>query len=181
MKHNNSAVFLDRDGTIILDKNYLSDPSQVELCLNAKDAIEKFLKANIKIFLFTNQSGIYRKYFTLEDVLKCNEKMFELLEIKKEDFSDICIAIDESAESENSYRKPNPRFIEECVAKHNLDKSSCWMIGDRISDWQAGINAKIKSAALLYDYTYDEKSRDFLTQNKILTFDNLLDFANFII
>jgi len=175
------AVFLDRDGTIILDKNYMSDPAQVELCFSAREAIKKLLEAKIKIFLFTNQSGVYRKYFTVEDVVKCNAKMFELLGIKKEDFSEICIAIDESPDSEKSYRKPNPRFIEECIVKYNLDKDLCWMVGDRISDWQAGINANIKSSALLYDYNYDEKSKEFLTQNKIPLFDNLLDFANFII
>jgi HAD superfamily hydrolase (TIGR01662 family) len=58
------AVFLDRDGTIIFDRNYLSKPDQVKLYACAAESINKLRKAGFKIIVVTNQSGIARGMFT---------------------------------------------------------------------------------------------------------------------
>ena len=62
-----SALFLDRDGTLILDKHYLADPADVELLPGVPEALRRARSLGYELFLFTNQSGIGRGLFTLED------------------------------------------------------------------------------------------------------------------
>ena len=141
------ALFLDRDGTLIIDKDYLSDPAGVELIPGAAEALRRARELGYKLFLFTNQSGIGRGYFTLADAIACNQRMLEMLNLGDDLFSDICIA-PESAGQPSLYRKPSPRFILESIARHSLDPAHCWMIGDRESDLEAGLNAGIHVAAV---------------------------------
>ena len=79
------AIFADRDGTLIKHIDYLGDPKLVELQPRVKESVQKILKAGIHFFLFSNQSGVSRGYFNENTVNQCNQTMFELLEIRKED------------------------------------------------------------------------------------------------
>jgi D-glycero-D-manno-heptose 1,7-bisphosphate phosphatase len=141
------AVFFDRDGTIIAERDYLSDPSQVELLNGAIDGITILRDAGFNLFLFTNQSGVGRGYFSLETVHRCNERMLDLLGLGSELFTDVCIA-PETPDQEVLYRKPNPRFINESVTKYGLDRSLSWMVGDKRIDAEAGVNAGIQTAVI---------------------------------
>ena len=141
------ALFLDRDGTLILDKHYLADPGGVELIPGVSEALRHASALGYKLFLFTNQSGVARGLHTLDDVLLCNTRMEELLALPLPLFTDICIAT-EGPEVTDGYRKPSPRFIRESIARHRLDPAACWMVGDREGDVDAGLNAGIKAAAL---------------------------------
>ena len=141
------ALFLDRDGTIILDKHYLADPSGVELIPGVAATLARARALGYKLFLFTNQSGVARGMYTVDDVDRCNRRMEELLALPPPIFTDTCIAI-EGPEVTDGYRKPSPRFILESIARHNLDPQQCWMIGDRESDIDAGLAAKIRCAGV---------------------------------
>ena len=141
------ALFLDRDGTLIFDKVYLADPAGVELIPGAADALRRAHDLGYKLFLFTNQSGIGRGLHTLDDALRVNARMEELLGLPRPIFTDICIA-PEAPDQPSLYRKPSPRFILESIKRHALDPAHCWMVGDREADIQAGLNAKIKTAAV---------------------------------
>jgi D-glycero-D-manno-heptose 1,7-bisphosphate phosphatase len=141
------ALFLDRDGTLILDKHYLADPAGVELIPGVSESLRRAVGLGYQLFLFTNQSGVARGLHTLDDVLRCNTRMEELLGLPLPLFKDICIAT-EGPEVLDGYRKPSPRFILESITRHRLDPASCWMVGDREGDVDAGINAGIRSAAL---------------------------------
>ena len=141
------ALFLDRDGTLILDKHYLADPAGVELIAGVADGLQRARALGYKLFLFTNQSGIGRGLHTLDDVHRVNARMEELLRLPLPLFTDICIA-PESSDQPTVYRKPSPRFIVESLARHQLDPAQCWMVGDREGDIQAGLNAKISAAAV---------------------------------
>lgn len=143
----NKALFLDRDGTLIIDKDYLADPAGVELIPGVISALKRARDLGYLLFLFTNQSGIGRGYFTLADAEACNTRMLELLGLGQILFTDICIA-PESADQPAVYRKPSPRFINESIARHSLDPAQCWMIGDRESDLEAGLAAGIHAAAI---------------------------------
>ena len=79
-----SALFLDRDGTIIRDMGYLSDPDGVELLDGAKEALQRVC-ASHHLYLFTNQSGIGRGYYTLEQAQAVNARMMELLALPSRD------------------------------------------------------------------------------------------------
>ena len=141
------ALFLDRDGTLIPDKDYLADPAGVELLPDVPAALRRARELGYSLFLFTNQSGIGRGYFTLADTHRCNARMLELIGLGPELFAGTCIA-PEAPEQPSLYRKPSPRFILESIAQHGLDPAHCWMIGDRESDLEAGLNAGIRSAAV---------------------------------
>jgi D-glycero-D-manno-heptose 1,7-bisphosphate phosphatase len=141
------ALFLDRDGTLILDKHYLADPVGVELIPGVSDALRRARGLGYKLFLFTNQSGIGRGLHTLDDALKCNTRMEELIGLPPPLFDDICIA-PESSEQPSHYRKPSPRFILESISRHGLNHRHCWMVGDRDSDVEAGLKANIHPVAV---------------------------------
>jgi D-glycero-D-manno-heptose 1,7-bisphosphate phosphatase len=141
------ALFLDRDGTLILDRDYLADPAGVELIPGVTDALRRARGLGYLLFLFTNQSGIGRGYHTIEDTHRCNARMLELLGLGADLFAGVCIA-PEAPDQPSLYRKPSPRFIREMIAAHRLDPAHCWMIGDRESDLDAGLNAGIRAAAV---------------------------------
>ena len=141
------ALFLDRDGTLIPDKHYLADPAGVELLPGVAGALGRARDLGYALFLFTNQSGIARGYFTLDDVHRCNARMEELIGLPAPLFADICIAT-EGPNDPVRYRKPSPRFILESIARHDLDPEHCWMVGDREGDIDAGLGAKIHAVAV---------------------------------
>ena len=138
------AVFLDRDGTLIFNRDYLRDPAWVELIPGARDAAHSLLAAGWLLFLFTNQSGVSRGYYTLDDVAACNARLLELLALPPPGFTAVCVA-PEGPGDPVVYRKPSPRFILEMIAAHNLDPAQCWMVGDSASDVHAGLNAGIRA------------------------------------
>jgi len=141
------ALFLDRDGTLILDKVYLADPAGVDLIPGAGAALRRARALGYQLFLFTNQSGIGRGYHTLEDTRRVNRRMEELLGLPSPVFDDVCIA-PEAPGDPVAYRKPSPRFILESIERHRLDPAQCWMVGDAASDIAAARAAGIRSAIL---------------------------------
>ncbi len=142
----NNALFLDRDGLLIFDKEYISNPDDVELIPGADEALKLALEKKYHLFLLTNQSGVGRGFFKMKDVDACNERMLSLLNLPSPGFTQICIA-PEAPDQPKFYRKPSPKFILEMIEKYKLAHEQCYMVGDRESDLQAGINAKINSVA----------------------------------
>jgi D-glycero-D-manno-heptose 1,7-bisphosphate phosphatase len=153
----NGAVFLDRDGTLIANRHYLSDPTGVTVLPGVCAALARIRSKGLRLFLFTNQSGVGRGYFTMADVEAVNSRMIELIGLGDDLFTGICIA-PERPDEPALYRKPSPRYIREVIAKHALVPSSSWMIGDSPSDWEAGINAGINAVAIVGTATTEEIS-----------------------
>lgn len=141
------ALFLDRDGTLIVDKVYLSDPAGVELIPGAAEGLRRARGLGFLLFLFTNQSGIGRGMHSIEDTRRVNERMEELLGLPPPVFDGACIA-PEAPHQPSLYRKPSPRFITETLARHGLDASECWMVGDSPADVGAALAAGIRAAAV---------------------------------
>ena len=141
------AVFLDRDGTLIHDENYIHHPSEVSLLPQTSEALQLLRAAGYQLFLFTNQSGVGRGMFPIESVYACNDRMMELLGLGQNLFREICIA-PESPDQPVVYRKPSPRFLNESIAKHQLERDACWMVGDKAIDAEAGLNARIRAAVI---------------------------------
>lgn len=139
------AIFLDRDGTLIVNRHYLADPADVELLPGVREALAGLLSAGYRLFLFTNQSGVGRGYFTMETVLRCNARMLDLLALPAPGFSEICIA-PEAPHMPQCYRKPSPRFIVEMLEKYSLSPGKTWMVGDSLADVEAGLNAGVRGA-----------------------------------
>ena len=142
-----NALFLDRDGTLIKDCGYLSEPEKVQILPGVKACLHALQQRPWIFFLFSNQSGVGRGLFSLEQVKHCNLRMLELLELEAPFFQETCLAIG-TPEAPCPYRKPSPRFILECMKKYHLKKGKCWMVGDKISDVQAGVAADIHTIFL---------------------------------
>lgn len=143
----NKALFLDRDGTLIEHKPYLHKPEEVALLPGTTTALRRARETGYLLFLFTNQSGVGRGYFTLEDVHRVHVRLIELLGLGSDIFTEICGAPEHPA-APSPYRKPSPRFIQEMIAKYDLIPAQCWMVGDSPSDWSAGAAAGIGVAAV---------------------------------
>jgi len=134
-----TALFLDRDDTIIADDGYMSHPSQIRLLPGAGEALRHAAVAGWGLYLITNQSGIGRGFYTMRDAEACNARLIELLGVR---FAGICIA-PEAPDQPSKYRKPSPAFVFEMIARDALDPARCHIIGDKISDLQCGLNAGI--------------------------------------
>ena len=82
----NKYIVLDRDGTLINYKPYLSNPDDVELSNGAKDFLNNLITNSNMLFLHTNQSGVSKGYFKYSQVKSCNDHMIKLLGFKKNIF-----------------------------------------------------------------------------------------------
>lgn len=148
VSHRVQALFVDRDGTLIENRHYLGSPAGVVVLPGVREALARTRDIGIKLFLFTNQSGIGRGYFGIADVEAVNRRMVELIGLGDDLFAGICVA-PERPDEPAVYRKPSPRYIHEMLAYHSLGRQSAWMVGDSPSDWQAGLNAGINAAAIV--------------------------------
>lgn len=172
------ALFLDRDGTLIFDKDYLHEPEKVELIPGTREAVRRVLDSGCKLFLLTNQSGIGRGFFTMTDYEACHRRFVELLGVRAEDFA-ACGVAPEAPDQPSKYRKPEPAFVlEQLAAFPQLDPARCWMVGDRKSDWQTGVNAGIRSAAVATGKPIDDAAKAYLSGNNIPLFETFADFVN---
>jgi histidinol-phosphate phosphatase family protein len=175
------AVFLDRDGTIIFDRNYLSRPEQVKLYARAAESINKLRKAGFKIIVVTNQSGIARGMFTEEDLAKVNKKFISLLKEggSKIDALYYCPHIDED---KCSCRKPLAGMVFRAAKEHDIDLEKSYTVGDSIRDYLLGFNAGAKGIMVLTGH--GKKQREKIKSQKIkplAVLKNLKQAANFII
>lgn len=171
----NKALFLDRDGTLVVDKHYLKDPNDVELLPGVSAFLQEAKACGYLLFLFTNQSGVRRGYYTNADIMRCNERMLELLNLPGDYFDAMCIA-EELPTDVQVYRKPSPRFILEMIEKYDLDPKECWMIGDKIDDLAAGINGGINSAWVATGKARGEELEAYMKEHSIPVLNALSEF-----
>jgi D-glycero-D-manno-heptose 1,7-bisphosphate phosphatase len=169
------ALFLDRDGTLIVDKVYLADPGGVELIAGASEGLARARALGYRLFLFTNQSGIGRGLHTLEDSRRVNARMEEMLGLPSPVFEETCIA-PEAPGQPVVYRKPSPRFILEAIGRHKLNPAQCWMVGDSPVDVGAAIAAGIRPVLVRTGGMKPEALSAASAQN-VPVFDTFADFA----
>ena len=132
-------IILDRDGTLIKHIPYLSNPDFVELESGVVETLAYFKEKGFKLFLHTNQSGIERGFFNIEDAIACNYKLIQLLGLGEDIFDKICIAPNLN-ELPNNYRKPSPLFANEIMNENNVTKNELIYIGDSVCDLQTAVN-----------------------------------------
>jgi D-glycero-D-manno-heptose 1,7-bisphosphate phosphatase len=142
------AVFLDRDGTLIEERGYLSRPADIAPFPNAAEALRSLQATGFKLFIVSNQSGVGRGYFTLDDVARVNERLTRVLGESGVRFEKIYIA-PEAPDQPSRGRKPSPQFLFDARDEFGLDLSASYMIGDKWSDLECGWNAGIKKSILV--------------------------------
>ncbi len=136
----NRAVFLDRDGTIMEDSNYVGDVGRVQVIPSAAVALRQLQQAGYKLFIITNQSGVGRGYFSREAVEAIHAHLDEYFGRNGVRF-DRYYVCPHHPEDNCDCRKPKPKFLLDAAREYELDLSRCFVVGDRSSDIQTGINA----------------------------------------
>ena len=146
---NNRAVFLDRDGTITIDgTNYVGKVEHVVLIPCATQALKRLQHAGYKLLIITNQSGVGRGYFTRETVDSIHAHLTEQFARAGVRFDRFYVC-PHHPEDNCDCRKPKPKFLLDAARDYGLDLSRSFMIGDRASDIQAGVNAGVRSILVL--------------------------------
>ena len=140
----NKVVFLDRDGTLNVDNGYTYKPEDFQLLPFVADSLSKLKAAGFLLIVITNQSGIGRGYYTMDDVDKFHGLMQE--ELQKDnvmiDYFYIC---PHTIEEKCNCRKPSPYLLFKAFDDFNIDPQASFLIGDKNSDIQAGQLAGVKS------------------------------------
>lgn len=129
------AAMLDRDGTIVLDTNYLRDPSIVELLPGAAAAIRRLADAGIPSIVCTNQSGIARGIISLAQYRAVRLRVDELLLAEGAQLLDsFCCPHHPDLTGPCACRKPGTALYERAAAAHGFDLGRCVFIGDKLRD-----------------------------------------------
>jgi histidinol-phosphate phosphatase family protein len=141
------AVFLDRDGTLIHDRHYLSDPAGVELLPGAGEAIARLNRAGRFVVLVTNQSGIGRGWFSEDDYQAVHRRLLELLaEQGARPDADYHCPLSPDAPDPGAMRKPGPGMFLRAAREHGLDLAASWYVGDRDRDVAPARELGVRSA-----------------------------------
>lgn len=156
------TIFLDRDGVINKEKNYLFKISEFEFIDGIFDACRYFISINFNIIVITNQSGIERGLYTEIDFNKLNIWMIN--EFKKNNVEILDVFHCPHVTTSNcNCRKPKPGMLIEAQIKHEIDLSKSWMIGDKESDIKAAKSAGVDKTILLRSgHKVDETFSDAL-------------------
>lgn len=167
----NKAIFLDRDGTINIEKNYLYRIEDLEFEEGSLEGLKILKELGYLLIVITNQSGIGRGYYTVEEMKILNAHMGK-------------ITMSYGAPIEKFYycphvalencecRKPNPGMIMKAADEFNVDLKKSYMVGDKLSDALAGERAGVEGIILETGHREIDG-----TDSKFKIFKNLLDFA----
>lgn len=150
IKFYNKAVFLDRDGTINVEHGYLLDPNDIELCPTAGEAIHTLNSLGILTIVITNQASIDKKLLSMEQFERINEKLWDELS-KKDAYYDALYFCPHSPEitPECFCRKPQPGLILQAAKDFDIDLSKSFMVGDKLTDIEAGKASGCKTILVL--------------------------------
>ena len=138
------AIFLDRDGVINKEKNYLYKIDDFEFIDGVFETLQYLQNLGYKLFIITNQSGIGRGYYTKEDFDTLTSWMLQ--EFKKNNITISQVEFCPHSPKDNcTCRKPKIGMIENILKNYNIDLKNSWLIGDKSSDIQCAINAGIQN------------------------------------
>jgi len=152
------AVFIDRDGTLNEEVDYLHRAEEAVLTRDAGRAIAALNARNIPVIIVTNQAGIGKGKFGWNDYGAVMQRLDELLALDDAhiDGAYVCPfhpkGLDEYQHEDHPERKPNPGMLLKAAEEHGIDLSRSWMIGDKDIDLEAGRNAGCRVALVRTGY-----------------------------
>lgn len=141
-------MFLDRDGTLIVEREYLADPAGVELLPGAVRGLRRLQEAGLPLILVTNQSGIGRGLFTEAQMHQVHARLKALLAAEQVRLTRIYFA-PEAPDQPSRGRKPSPQFLFDARDELGLDLARSFMIGDKLIDLECGWNAGVQRSILV--------------------------------
>ena len=136
------AVFLDRDGTIMEDTDYCSDPNDVRIFPGVRDGLRRLKSRSFKLIIITNQSGIGRGRFTLDQYRAVEAEVLQQLGDALIDATYHCP--DPPGQPSNC-RKPAPGMVVQAAQDHKIDLSRSFFIGDKEIDVECAHNAGVSA------------------------------------
>jgi D-glycero-D-manno-heptose 1,7-bisphosphate phosphatase len=174
MTKGQKTVFIDRDGTLIEEVNFLHKVEELRFFPWTVEAVRLLKENGFLVIVITNQSGIGRKIFEESAMHEIHEKIQEELSEKLDEFYFCPHLPDEGC----ACRKPNLGMIETARAHFEIDLANSWMIGDKAIDIETGFNAGIKTALVLTGY--GRKALESLERKPNLVAENLLEAVKII-
>ncbi len=175
------AIFLDRDGVLIEERNYLHRVEDVAFLPGVAPALKRLADAGFKLFIVSNQSGVGRGYFTLADVERVNEHLRRELARAGVRLEKIYIAPEAPGQPSRS-RKPSPQFLFDARDEFGVDLAQSFMIGDKLIDLECGWNAGVQASILVrtgYGAKLEQKSPEPL--KRAVMVDDLNGAADWIL
>src|SRR5213596_142185 len=136
------TVFVDRDGTIMQDADYCSNPQKVKIFPGIPEALQRLKSNGFKLIIITNQSGIGRGLFTIEQYRAVEAEVLRQLGDGLIDATYFCPDI---PGQHSSCRKPAPGMIVTATREHQIDLTRSFLIGDKEIDVECGRNAGVRT------------------------------------
>ena len=137
-----SAVFIDRDGTIMEDTDYCSDPNDVRIFPGVPEALRRLKSRGFKLIIITNQSGIGRGLFTLDQYRAVESEVLRQLGDGLVDATYYC---PDAPGRHSECRKPEPGMVVKATRDHQIDLSRSFLIGDKEIDVECAHNAGVRA------------------------------------
>jgi D-glycero-D-manno-heptose 1,7-bisphosphate phosphatase len=159
------AVFLDRDGTINEEKDYLFRPEEFAFIPGAPEAIARLKNAGFLVIVVTNQSGVARGYFGIDDVRRLHEHLQRQLAAIGTTIDGFYLCPHHPAHGVGEYRtecdcrKGRPGMLLQAAAEHGIDLRRSYMVGDKLADVEAGQAAGCQPILVLTGYGRSEAGK----------------------
>lgn len=145
-----AAIFLDRDGTLNREVDYLRRVEDLELLPGVAPALRRLAEAGFALVVVTNQSGIGRGLLDEERLAAIHARLTRDLAAEGVELLDVLwcphLPPEEPGGVECSCRKPAPGMLLEAARRHGLDLHRSWMVGDSLRDAEAGVAAGVRAA-----------------------------------
>ncbi len=177
----NKAIFLDRDGVIIEEKNYIHKIEDVAVIPQSTEALKVLQDYGFLLIVVTNQSGVGRGYFPIEDVHKVNDYVQDIFKKYGVCFKKFYIA-PEAPDQPSRGRKPSPAFLFDARDEFNIDISESYIIGDKLADLECGWNAGVRKSILVrtgYGKKTERENQDKLKHSIVV--DDIFEAAKWIL
>jgi D-glycero-D-manno-heptose 1,7-bisphosphate phosphatase len=144
------ALFLDRDGIINVDHGYVNKIEDFTFNDKIFELMHLFIQNRFKLFIVTNQSGIGRGYYSLDDFKKLTQWMLKELKQREIEIEAVKFC-QHSPETKCGCRKPATGMIDEILEEYEIDLEASYMIGDKQSDIDLALNSKIGKSISIGD------------------------------
>ena len=185
-KNKKSAIFFDRDGVLIDDVHYISNPVDVKILSGVRDFLRISNSAGWLNIVITNQSGISKGFLNWDDYEEITYKMINLLGDDCQIDAIYANSTPPDLEfSENNWRKPSPNMIFEAMNDFNININNSFMVGDRLTDLLCAKNAGLKNFIHVLTGHGKREKKNILNvfsksyeNHELLILNNLSDFKS---
>lgn len=163
IKTNKKAIFFDRDGTLIVDKKYLTEINDIEFFPQTSKVLSDLMNDGYLLFIISNQSMVARKMASEKDAVAINNEIVNRLKLMGVEIQESYLDFSHPDKPSNS-RKPNTEFLEKISSKYKVALKDCWVIGDKPSDVVFGKKGNTRTIQIKGNYGISEFS-EFIVDN----------------